>query len=95
MEIIGPSTSVREGDIAVIECVAYGSKPAAEIVWRNGIIDGHSIQNTIETNIDRITVNSRSKLEIIVGHQDHLNPITCEAANVAMRTPINKSTEIS
>ena len=36
MEIIGPSTSVREGDIAVIECVAYGSKPAAEIVWRNG-----------------------------------------------------------
>ncbi|KPM08054.1 hypothetical protein QR98_0065670 [Sarcoptes scabiei] len=37
MEIIGPSTSVREGDIAVIECVAYGSKPAAEIVWRNGL----------------------------------------------------------
>lgn len=36
MEIIGPSTSVREGDVAVIECVAYGSKPAAEIVWRNG-----------------------------------------------------------
>ncbi|KAF7488474.1 Hemicentin-2 [Sarcoptes scabiei] len=97
MEIIGPSTSVREGDIAVIECVAYGSKPAAEIVWRNGsrIIDGHSIRNTIETNVDRITVNSRSKLEITVGHQDHLNPITCEAANVAMRSPINKSTEIS
>lgn len=35
-EIIGPSTSVREGDIAVIECVAYGSKPAADIIWRNG-----------------------------------------------------------
>lgn len=36
MEIIGPSTSVREGDVAVIECVAYSSLPAAEVVWRNG-----------------------------------------------------------
>ncbi|KAI2799613.1 hypothetical protein BLOT_011519, partial [Blomia tropicalis] len=97
MEIIGPSTSVREGDVAVIECVAYGSKPAAEIVWRNGskIIDGRTSSMVEEPNHDGITVNTRSKLEIVVSHQDHLNPITCEAANVAMRTPINKSTEIS
>lgn len=45
--------------------------------------------------MDGITVNTRSKLRIVVSHQDHLKPITCEAANVAMRTPINKSTEIS
>lgn len=59
------------------------------------IIDGRSTRTTEEANIDRITVNTRSKLEIIVGSEDHLNPITCEAANVAMRTPIHKSTEIS
>lgn len=36
MELIGPQTSIREGSAAYIECIAYGSKPAAEIVWRNG-----------------------------------------------------------
>ena len=62
------------------------------------IIDGRSIGSSAveeQPNHDGITVNTRSKLEIVVSHADHLNPITCEAANVAMRTPINKSTEIS
>lgn len=36
MELIGPQTSIREGSAAYIECIAYGSKPAAEIIWRNG-----------------------------------------------------------
>ena len=98
MKIIGPSTSVREGDSALVECVAYGSKPAAAIVWRNGsrILDNGREAKTIEEkNADGITVNTRSSLEIVVSHHDHLNPIFCEAANVAMRAPINKSTEIS
>lgn len=60
------------------------------------IIDDRSMRSTEEQpNVDGITVNTRSKLKIVVSHQDHLKPITCEAANVAMRTPINKSTEIS
>ena len=64
-------------------------------VCSSKIIDGRTSSMVEEPNHDGITVNTRSKLEIVVSHQDHLNPITCEAANVAMRTPINKSTEIS
>ena len=65
------------------------------LFFSSRVIDSHSMKNDEEPNADGITVNTRSKLEIVVGHQDHLNPITCEVANVAMRNPVNKSTEIS
>lgn len=61
----------------------------------SNIIDSRLARRMEEANADRATLNTRSRLQLVMSHYDHNNPITCEAANVAMRTPINKSTEVS
>lgn len=36
IEIVGPTDQIREGDVAVMQCIAYSSKPQVQIVWKNG-----------------------------------------------------------
>jgi hypothetical protein len=36
IEIVGPSDQIKEGDVAVMQCIAYSSKPETKIEWKNG-----------------------------------------------------------
>lgn len=36
MEIVGPENDILEEDIVVMQCITYGSKPEAQIIWKNG-----------------------------------------------------------
>jgi hypothetical protein len=36
IEIVGPSDQIKEGDVAVMQCIAYSSKPKTKIQWKNG-----------------------------------------------------------
>ncbi|CAG2100240.1 unnamed protein product [Medioppia subpectinata] len=95
IEIVGPSDHIKEGDVALIQCIAYGSKPETQIVWKNGthIIDTE-VKSEVEPNSDGSTLNTRSYLELRVTRFDHLNAIQCLAINTAMKEAIKQSIEL-
>ncbi|CAG2160554.1 unnamed protein product [Oppiella nova] len=95
IEIVGPRDHIKEGDVALIQCIAYGSKPETQIVWKNGshIIDT-VVKSEVEPNSDGSTLNTRSYLELRVSRFDHLNAIECQASNTAMKEAIKQSIEL-
>lgn len=102
-------TTIKEADLIELECVAYGSRPAANISWFNGqeLIeqqDNALINNKrhkrllqrqqVHKNQDNLTYNTQSFLSIKLSRHENGAQISCRAENVAMKQASVKTLEL-
>ncbi|XP_066956832.1 irregular chiasm C-roughest protein-like [Macrobrachium rosenbergii] len=92
----GSSVTVTEGDPVMLECVANGGKPAAEIQWQDngGRTVAGDVMYTAEMTQDRRRSNAKSTLSFSATKEHHNAVLTCMASNPALRHPLKAQVQL-
>ena len=80
----GPQLVLREGKVALLQCISKGGKPASAIRWRR---DGQLVSDGIEEKVEQLENSKRmmtvSSLCLVVSRNISGSVLECEASNEA------------